>query len=108
MKFINCFLFFWVIFALLDPEPIRMGSECTTLVFSQCYGSGSAVICVFVKGQFKHGFFFIYLEKNIATPSHWILLLYNKYYPSLISGLKFEYDGWSKMQRRHWFALVFI
>jgi hypothetical protein len=22
MKFINCFLFFWAIFALLDPDPV--------------------------------------------------------------------------------------
>jgi hypothetical protein len=24
MKFINCFLFFWAIFALLDPDPSQI------------------------------------------------------------------------------------
>jgi hypothetical protein len=34
--------------------------------------------------------FLIYLEKNIATSSEWILLLNNKNNPLLISGLEFE------------------
>jgi hypothetical protein len=37
MKYINCFLLFWVIFVLLDPVPIRIRIHNTALKRYPCY-----------------------------------------------------------------------